>query len=404
MNRSSILQIAGFILLTQSIGVMAELVPSVGVVTMYDDNIYTMDNGGVDSWITKVIPSVKLNIDDGATSYMVEAGAETGVYTASSQDDYTDYHLHATDEVDFDLRNRLKIDLSHVYGHDDRGSGRTDTTTKSFDNNSAFVLAQDIGEPDVKVTDGAGLEYEYGAEGARGRAVVGINFGDLDYQNHTQITNQMDYSSRAIQATGYLLVSPRTSLLIEANTQQINYDQLVSTAGPTFGSSRDSLEHKYFVGAEWKATAKTEGSIKFGYQERIPYDSLYENFHSTAWEGDVVWRPKSYSVFRFNATRRLSESASGSTYVDDQITGANWRHGWSALVGTELFVQYEKVAYPNLTGAKDDIRTFGFLADYRITDSVILDASYKYSERNKAAIGMDYYRNVYQIGAQAKFQ
>jgi len=399
MNRSSILQIVGLALLAQSIGVMAELVPSVGIVKMYDDNIYTMENGGVDSWITKVYPGVKFDIDEGANSYTVEAGAETGMYTASSQDDYTDYHLHAADVIDFDLRNRLKIDLGHIYGHDQRGEGRTDVPTKSFGNNSAFVLAQDIGEPDVKVTDNAGLEYEYGAEGARSRAVVGADFSDRDYQNHTQFTNLSDYSNRAVRATGYLSLLPRTSFLVEAIAMQTNYD-LPSLVG----TNRDSMEHKYLVGAEWTASAKTEGSVKFGYQERIPYSPLYENFHSTAWEADVIWRPKSYSALRFTASRRLSESATGSTYVDDQITGINWSHSWSALVGTELFVQYEKVAYPNLTGAKDDYRTFGASADYKLTDSVILSAAYKYAERNKATIGMDYYRNIIQVGADAKFQ
>jgi len=371
----------------------AEISSSVGVEEMYDDNIYRLESNENDAWITKIRPTVTLVTKMGADTYGLLMDAEGGIYSSSKQgdDDYTDYQAKGLANWELDARNRLDASLQHRKGHDERGTGRSDV---AFDK---LTLVPDLDEPDEWTYNRAATKYIFGAPSARGNVSAGITYGEKDYVNNGPSTDILDLDETEARLLGLLKVMPRTSLLLETRWKDIDYDDDVTSG------NRDSNDSRYFVGAAWEATAKTTGSVRFGYQEKDPEFSGFDSFYATAWEVEAVWSPKTYSTLEVTAFRGAEDSGDALTYIDNELYSLRWNHNWSSRLTTAVFGQIETQEYAGFS-RDDDIKMWGFSASYLIAKQIKIDGEYLYEDRDSSVSGLDYERNVVVFGAEMSFE
>jgi len=382
----------------------AEVITTVAAQTRYDDNIYRMEKNTTDSWVTVVTPDAQIVINQGASSYTLEGGAESGVYSHSEMgsDDYTDYHLSGLAQLRFDLRNSLDVNMVHSNGHDDRGTARTDVVTKFT--SPASITALDMAEPDQWKKDRFFTEYTYGEEDATGRIVLNGQYLKTDYINHTLETSYLNNYFTEYRAIGYLKQSTRLSYLLEARTKDQHFDDPMVAPPALAGQSRDKSENKYFVGARWDSTAKTEGSIRLGYQEETPDSKAFKGLDSTAWEAEVLWRPKTYSVFMFTTNRSIELASDALTYVTYDEYTASWKHGWSSALTSELYYSQGVQTYENSISRVDTTDAFGLNTRYALNSWLALTANYRYEDRRSTRAFADFTRNKYLLGAEATFR
>lgn len=368
---------------------VAEVAYTIDLETLYNDNTYLLQTDEVDSFVGIVRPGIMFEAASGGSKYRLEAEAESGTYTQSvnGDDDYTDYQVSGKAQMEFTVRNRLQLDLTHEKGHDDRGTARQDGSPKSV------LSLSDT--PDQWRDNVMDMMYTYGAEASRARVSVGGSVRSVEYTNNRIDalglggTATLDHDDVEVRAIGYLKVLPRTSVLLEVRSKDIEYDETVI--------NRDSQDDRYFLGLEWDSTAKTTGSIRFGYQQKDPDDPTLDEYHATAWEMKMVWKPKRYSAVTLEAFRGAEDSLNSASSVDTAFLVVNWEHDWTARFSTELYGLTKSDDYDNAL-REDDIEGFGFSAAYELTQWLTVKGGYEYSDRDTTEVGLDYESNKVLLG------
>lgn len=371
-----------------SMAANSEITTSLDTKVMYDDNIYRLQGDGVDSWVTTIGPGIQLELEEGASTYLLEAGAEAGIYTSqeSGDDNYADYNLNGSFKLDLDARNQIELGLGHRRGHDARGTGRMDNGLK--------LASADSDEPDQWEKNTFNAKYKLGAKSSPSSLSLSGDYEQRAYTNNNPSTDALERANTEFRALGKLKILPKTSGILEARHKDIEYKEAVN---------RDSRELQLFVGAEWEATAQTTGSVRLGYQGKEPDDSSFDDFDSAAWEATVVWTPKSYSALEWTAFRGMEDSSSVLTYIDLEVYGLKWKHKWSDKFNTTVYGKIENQDFKD-GSRKDDINTWGYIVAYNLTQMIELTGEYKYEERETSAVGLDYDRNTVIFSAGIDFE
>lgn len=386
----------------------AEVVPSVQVKQKYTDNVYRQPSNEEHSWITTVNPTIALKMQSGNNQYEVGASAEAGYYTVDSRNDYVDWAGYAKAGLEFDSRNHFDINLQQSRGHDEIGTGRTEG---GFDWERRIKPE----EPDEYDQTDADVKYTFGAKDARGRLVLRDIYMDRDYANHRRDlingTTRLDRTENEVRTTAYLRVQPKTSVLLEAREKDIDYDKsyhslLAAGASPIM----DSDESRVYVGAEWEATAKTTGSVRFGHMEkdfREPqgFTAPVDDYDMPSWETTITWRPRTYSSFTLNTSRGFVESTSGDAVIDRTDIGLKWKHDWSSLLGSNVFLQHFSDEYKAFSNnpRSDVVQRAGAGLTYSLANWAELSADYVFEDLNSTQNNKDYTRNLLVFGVDFKF-
>lgn len=413
MSKSGIFRIGGVaaLLLGKSFAANAEVSFNVGASTSYDDNVYKMEKSKASTWITKVNPGVEWAVDAGSVAYSVAADAETATYsdTTIGSDRYTDFSVSGTAGLKLDSRNQLDFGAEVVSGHDNRGEGRTDVGGVTDAGSAAGV----INDPDEWMREKVSGKYTFGAKDAAARVVVSASLEDKEYKNHGDNpviagsgdgTDNLNGKTGELKATGYMKVMPKTSVLVEYRGRRVDYDQTAHLVGSGFnGKSRDNTETKYFVGAEWNATAQTTGSVRLGRQDHSPDSSYFSDFNSTVWEAFVSWRPVKSTTVSLKTNRDISDSATALTYTDNKKYSFSAAQVWSDVSKSELTVDKVDADFDGIT-REDETKAYQFKHTYSVESWIDVNGSFRHENRSSNGVNLDYSRNIYMVGVEAKFK
>jgi hypothetical protein len=290
--------------------------PSVGIRYDYDSNIYDSRMNEVGSGIGIITPAIVFTTPE--EDYTLLYTGEYGRFLEDSTDDYADHFLNGV--AQFHLGSRGEFDLSATTkrGHWGRGIRQT----AGIDPSSSFFPT----DPDVYERNTWGGAFRYGAEGNRGRLRFGFGGSKLDNTNNRERTKFYDYETLFGSAGLSLLFNQRTAVVLDAVFTDINYDS--TRPGE---ASLDSEDRLYLIGLTWEATAKTEGSIRAGIQERSYDDSSLSETSNPSWKVDVRWSPREYSQFDFVTTRLTEETFAGGESIETTYYKVAWTHQWSQV-------------------------------------------------------------------------
>lgn len=357
-----------------------QVIPQVSAQLGYDDNIFATETNEVSSTKFILSPSVQLKAEKGLNEYSVNYQITDATYQDSSADNYTDHELSGRAYFDFNIRNRLELLAGYLKTHEDRGSGL---------NQGSNATANDVPvEYNVKSMQAT---YEFGGKEAKGRIKLVAGVQDREYDNFRAQTESKDRQTVKTSATFYYRVMPKTSLLFEVRNEDIDYDLTSVTL--------DSSERKYLLGAEWDATAKTSGTLKFGYSEKDFDSASRTDDDGLSWELAMRWSPKSYSVVDIATAKEAEETDGIGNYIDTTTFDIQWTHAWNDLLRTRIYYGLSEGDYVS-SDRKDDQTSYGLGVDYDMKRWLNFGMDYVYSERDSNQADLDYEKNTLYLTVQ----
>ena len=337
----------------------------------YNDNIYLRPANVVGSAISVISPYVKLELKTGGNVFDLQYRSDFTRYHDAPADSYANHLLQANAQIRFDARNDLRLRAEERAGVDPRGS--TDR----------FIAAS----PDEWRQTNLFAMYGYGARGNPGRLEFDGSWTSRRYINNRLSTAVADRDTTDLGATFFWRIAPKTRVFIQARHALIDYALDTST--------QSSTETRYYVGAQWEATAKTSGYAKVGWMEKRFNSGGSRAESGASWDLGVRWSPLSYSVVDVTAQRTFVESTGVGDAVINSRTTVGWTHAWSSRFNHNL---YWWKANDDFVGAgatrQDDTVTMGLRLSYRYQRWLSLGAQFSHTERDSNDALFRYRRNV----------
>jgi len=348
--------------------------PWLNLLMGYESNYYktstdkSLDNaivglGGVgpmSTWETVVEPGIRLTALKGADSYNLSYFARIGMVSASSADNFTDQQAQANANWQFGLRHRLTFNYQYWNWHDRRGSGSPADSSRAN-----FFYAH----PDRWDSNRVTLGYSYGAPGARGRVDLLAGYRTRHYLNNNQEVRDNDRP--VLGATFYARVSPKVSLLMDAGWEKIDYTNEVPGT-----VTLDSDQMTLYTGVTWDATAKTSGTVKFGWLGKTFTANQRQDVSDFGWSAQIQWRPRTYSTFNLVTERTPSETNTGlADAIVVSLVNLDWVYYWKPRLYTRV----------GLLGTNDD-----YVGEPRTDHRYNASAGVFYQMRRWLELGVDY--------------
>lgn len=358
--------------------------PSLGVRFLFDSNTYDTASNAIDSWIGVIKPSILLTTAPAQQRYALLYQGEYGYYFEDSADNYADHVLGGAARYQLSARAKVEVTASTARGHWDRGSNQTDGLEP--------LSASFPSEPDVfKRNEWAG-NFQYGADGNRGRLRFSVGETQLDYTNNLERTRFYDYDSRSASTGLSLLFHQRTAVVFDVLFSDFRYERLRPGE-----ASRDSQDWRYLVGLTWEATAKTEGSIRLGMQHRRFDDPARASTSHPSWEVDVRWSPREYSHIGFETSRANEESFAEGGFVDISAYKVSWSHEWPRGWGSIISWAQNERDFVGSTRNQDFSETYLGLR-YRQGRLLTWEAGFARRSRDGSFENLVYKGNMFSIG------
>jgi len=354
-------------------GAPVYMTPTASLQAGHDSNVTQVKDGGRDSPVQIWGANAVLDAQSNRSVYLGDLYVNRGVYSNSSQDNYTDWGTRNSYDIEFTPRNYLHVNWDYIQGHEGRGTtDRPDQPT-----------------PDVYRLNTQGAVYAYGAPGAQGRIELYGSRAERRYNNNRDITQFSDRNVSEFGGVFYWRAMPKTYALVEARQTQIRY----ITPGPRLSGDED----RFFVGGTWEATAATNGTVKIGeFQKK--FDNGQPTYRAPAWEAQLDWSPRSYTNFSFYTVKTPVESTGLGNFIIAEIAGVVWNHTWNQRFNTSLALQYQRSIYQGFDRS-DDNKLVDFKANYQMRRWLGFGAEWIYSNRNSNFDAVDYSRNIWLLSA-----
>jgi len=344
----------------------------------YDDNITSVANNEIDSWIMTVVPTIKARADDGVTIYEFTAGAFSGTYFDSSDDNFIDTNLGGLFDTRLSEQSKVNLKADLIWGHEDRGTGITEG------------LGNDQNEPTRYNNQTVSGFYEFGAKSTPARVRLGAQYYNKEYMNQREATRTRDYDSAQTNANFYYDTQSGTTAVLETSINDINYklDDPIAL--------RDSKDTNVKVGAEWQISALTSGEVKIGYQKKDFDDAAREDFSGVAWTVNANWSPLSYTRFNIGTGRKAKDPLQGGDYIKETTYVAGWTHTWSQAVQTNLSYNRMEEDYVGLV-RKDTNDSYTASVKYAFRRFMDISLYSTVTDKTSSVPGIEFDRNIVGI-------
>jgi len=305
------------------------IVPIINTGYKYDNNIFSQGSDTTDSGIFTLAPSVNFLLDDGINNYQLDVGVESATYLDSSDDNFVIGNLGFTGHLEASSRSRFDVSLEANKDVEPRGTGLTEG------------LGDEIDEPLSYNEQLAKLSYEYGSLSSSGRIAFMGRYYNKNYTNFTEFTGRIDvrsFNQSTLGSTFFYTTNASTDAFFEIKAGPIRYDVAETI-------SRDSDMLRALVGVKWEATKLTSGSFKIGQEQKDFTDAGREDFKGVSWEGNIDWKPLTYTTLTLETSRAAKDPDLQGDYISESIYAANWQHEWDEKVSSTLSFSYVREEY-----------------------------------------------------------
>lgn len=360
-----------------------DFIPTLNVDLSDTDNMFKTAANEVDTRLLLLTPRLQAIVGDGSNSLSVTAEVIDGDFSATSEDDYTDWRIGADARLEMNSRNAFELNGSLFSTREMRGTGFS----------QGGLLPTD---PDSYEDTNLGIKYLYGGSEDFFRFDLSVSNYDKQYDNNRSQTRFRDREDAKLSGTAYFDVSPRTSLLAEYKRTDVNYktDPNVIVGAP---DSLDSIETYAFVGVSWDATAKTTGSIKVGHGKKDLDDADRRDADGAVWEANLLWEPLTYSSVSFNAVNGYGEAVGQGNALETENYNLNWSHSWSDSLSHSFNLYTSDEVYVG-SQRSDEFDTLSFRVDYSVRRWFDLNVSVAREERDSNFALFNFKENVVALG------
>lgn len=350
----------------------ASLTPYVNFSYGRDNNLFLANTNRRSSNLVLWNYGANFVLEGRASKFGLLYDSTIGKYASSNDDDYTDYKTLGTAEFIFTSSMGLKLAADYTRGHDPRGS-----TDRGIS-----------GKPDEYRTGGPSVLFAYGANEARGRIELEAGQVDRRYLNNRTSTVGSDRDTQNLAGRFFLKIGPKTSAIFEVRRDDIDY-KLES-------SLQDSKESRYLAGVTWEATAATSGVFKIGRLKKDFAAAGRRDFSGTGWEGNIIWKPLSYSTVTLGTNKSISESTGLGDFTLAKRYSIGWDHEWnSRMTSTVSFSRSDDEFSGNVR--KDETDSFGMKLNYKVFRWLTVGGEVTNTKRDSNVSGFNYKKNLYLL-------
>ncbi len=365
-----------------------ELHPSFGVSESFDDNICrtedkqcldpkdsTKTKNGKD-WVIVFSPGLQAALPIRDHRFRMEYRGDFGRYNEFKTENYSDNALKSDLVLNFPGGLSAMVKEDWKDGHDPRGYAQNAQLDFYHRNTLGGELEMRVG-PKLRVAvDYTNLVLNYSAD---------VRNGFRDRTDNT------------IGGTVYYKFLPKTSALLEYDYTAVAFDE----ADPSFGQKLDSKVQRAYLGLTWNITARSQGTIKYGYTQKKFQESGLTDFKGGVVSLILNHELSTRTSVHLDAERDVLESnvVTEPYYIS---TGGHLEivHFIQPKLATRLqggFFrdQYPDIVSPQIKKRLDDTWTAGAKLDYRFREWLNLGIGYDHSQRRSVLDGFGYIDNLY---------
>lgn len=368
------------------VGSVLEVIPSIDTSVERTDNMFRSSDDEVSSNITLATPRVTARITDGLQLFETTLEIFSGNYSATDEDDYTDWKLAGIADIEINVRNKLRFDVEHFNTHEVRGTG--------FSQGDVFTPI-----PDKFDATTLNARYQFGTDTSRGRIVMEANRYEKDYTNNPETTFLRNRVDTGWSGTFLLGTLPSTDLLFQYRFKDLDY-RIDPDEVAGLPDSLDSEEQYAYIGATWEATAKTTGSLKLGYGKKEFEDVDRGDSSGPSWEAILRWEPRTYSIVSLTAGRAFGEPSGIGSGLDSQSYSLNWEHQWSGRFKSTLAASRSDDTYIDSI-REDKLSGYSARVDYAFDTWLDIFATAGHDERKSELAPFNYDQNIFRLGFAA---
>lgn len=374
----------------------------------YTDNLYNVDSGETESFITTISPAVWFSLPrkkDIPVSLAPNNTSPGGLALQLKDYEGTDrYQAYALGGLDFEFYSEDE-DLNTINGlveglfrYNMRGGlslqvvDRFNRDQDKYDALSAGGVTEDqfdaniaMATADWKITEKLRAKFDYS------------NFW-LDYED--DINAFQDRVDNAFDLYGYFNYSVKTALFLEGKIIDVQYDT---------ATENDNTQNFVFGGIKWDTTEKVSLMAKAGWQNKE-----FENDDQAAggrgdYDGLAVEVQASYKVTEktgFNLDLYRTNEETDSVFASDKtVLGATlgYKQKFTEKITGTFVVNYEDAEYTQLIAQDRDDTTFSVqpAAQYLFREWLMGEISYQFEDRDSTDDFFDYQTNT--VFANIKF-
>lgn len=359
-----------------------EVLPSVDVKLLHDDNLSNNQEDSISSWGTVIAPAVSLKLNPGQNEISAKYRIARGDYYSSKEDNYTD-HFVALDSLWVAAeRHRFMLNYDFIASHEERGDGLSEGAGDLIDEVVRFHTHEIFGK------------YRFGRPGATGRLDFELGYVDKAFRNFESVTQYRDYDQMHYATAFYYRVAPKTSLLLEA----IKNDKRYKKNEPG-SSSRDSDDHYFYLGATWDTTASVTGIAKVGYQHKRFKAGSRKNFEDVSWDIGLTWQPKDYTSLELGTLRRAKDPDQEGDYIQESSYRVAWEHYWLPRFASTLKWSYVDDEYYGVD-RNDETNKFMVGVNYDFRRWVNFGLGYQLVDKSSNLERIGYDKNLFFVTAK----
>lgn len=365
------------------------LIPTLELQEIYDDNFYRRANSAADYHIQIVDLQLEGVALDGPHEYRAQYLASAGFIGGNSDDNYVDHSARLQGKWQMATRHRMELRASYEEQHNRRGTGY-------FQGDAALS----IDKPARYRREGAMARYIYGADKARGQLQFELNASNKTYLNFREFTAIRDLAH--VYGSGTFLWRVVGSLrgLVEVRYGDINYqNDPASISG--VADTLDSTHTDYLAGVTWEITGRTTGTIKVGHTRKEFADRDRDDFSGGSWSGEIEWLPRSYSRFSLLTGRRPEETVSTGNFVDTTDIRLRWEHQWNDRVESRVdILRRDEDHKASVRGREDETVLYSAGVDYAMRRWLVIGAYYNHEKRDSNLDEFTFSRDVAGLSLQ----
>lgn len=358
----------------------------------FESNVFLAEENEKYDMITRVIPSVGVEIPMADNRLSLEYDTEIIHFDRSSEQDSVNHIGRASLDLywtDFKITsNDIYRRFTNRAGSDE--TGVTGIRTREEHNEFDISVATEFDQLSYKLT-----------YANRIRNFLDKNellFGPMNYDDRNNMYNELDLEA------GYLIL-PKTELVLEGVGGRLSYSSRLVP---------DSYYTEALVGVrgEWFGKLVVDGRIGAKYQE---YDTASfvreDNYVDFSARGELDFSLTEDDSIGLNFTRTNQDSIyQNINYYTLNFIGADYTHYFTDKLSTNTFLSWQYNRYPKETTEstltairRDTVYNSGALLRYDVRNWFAVEGEYEYSRRDSKFPEFDYKDHIFTVRATIGF-
>ena len=362
--------------------------PKLELEESYSDNIFSDDDGEQSDFITRILPSLRIESDWANHALSLEGGADVGRYIDHTDEDFEDFHFSASGRVDVRRSTNVKARVRYQALHEDRGSPDDERGVEptQFDIFSADVQGfHNFGR--VNVTLGGTFDRYDFDDVARPAPLIPINNDDRD-------RDEVEGSLRL----GYEIV-PEYEAFIRGAYNFRDYDSDLDDSG----FNRDSDGYEIVAGLEVDFGGIVFGDFFVGYKSQNFDEASFNTVDGPLVGADITWNVTPLTTIVGTASRLIRETTQAGVsgrFLTTVGLSADHELLRNLLLGANASVSHDDFEGIDRT---DLIYKAGVNAKYMLNRYFYVSGGYDFRMRDGESSADDFTENIFFIRLQAQY-